>query len=118
MVDRHRVDTDVDLHGAFFYGFSALFDPIIEEFGWSRALTSVAFALQQGESGIAAPIVGVLVDKMGPRRIVIVGGVIYGVGFLLLGYIGGLWMFYVMFLVISVGASGCNPIVTYIAAAQ
>ena len=104
--------------GAFFYGFSALFDPIIEEFGWSRALTSVAFALQQGESGIAAPIVGVLVDKMGPRRIVIVGGVIYGVGFLLLGYIGGLWMFYVMFLVISVGASGCNPIVTYIAAAQ
>ena len=104
--------------GAFFYGFSALFDPIIEEFGWSRALTSVAFALQQGESGIAAPIVGVLVDKMGPRRIVIVGGVIYGVGFLLLGYIGGLWMFYVMFLVISIGASGCNPIVTYIAAAQ
>ena len=104
--------------GAFFYGFSALFDPIIEEFGWSRALTSVAFALQQGESGIAAPIVGVLVDKMGPRRIVIVGGVIYGIGFLLLGYIGGLWMFYVMFLVISVGASGCNPIVTYIAAAQ
>ena len=104
--------------GAFFYGFSALFDPIIEEFGWSRALTSVAFALQQGESGIAAPIVGVMVDKMGPRRIVIVGGVIYGVGFLLLGYIGGLWMFYVMFLVISVGASGCNPIVTYIAAAQ
>ena len=104
--------------GAFFYGFSALFDPIIEEFGWSRALTSVAFALQQGESGIAAPIVGVLVDKMGPRRIVIVGGVIYGVGFLLLGYIDGLWMFYMMFLVISVGSSGCNPIVTYIAAAQ
>ena len=47
-----------------------------------------------------------------------VGGVIYGVGFLLLGYIDGLWMFYMMFLVISVGSSGCNPIVTYIAAAQ
>ena len=47
-----------------------------------------------------------------------VGGIIYGVGFLLLGYIDGLWMFYMMFLVISVGSSGCNPIVTYIAAAQ
>ena len=104
--------------GAFFYGFSALFDPILGEFGWSRAVTSVAFAVQQGESGIAAPLVGVLVDRLGPRRVIVVGGVIYGLGFVLLGYVQSLWMFYVMFLVISVGASGCNPIVTYITAAQ
>lgn len=104
--------------GAFFYGFSALFDPILGEFGWSRAITSVAFAVQQGESGIAAPLVGVLIDRLGPRRIIVVGGIIYGLGFVLLGHINSLWMFYLMFLVISIGASGCNPIVTYIAAAQ
>ena len=104
--------------GAFFYGFSALFDPILGDFGWSRAVTSVAFAVQQGESGIAAPLVGVLVDRLGPRRIIIVGGLVYGAGFVLLGHISSLWMFYCTFLVISIGASGCNPIVTYIAAAQ
>ena len=104
--------------GAFFYGFSALFDPILEEFGWSRAITSVAFALQQGESGIAAPLVGVFVDRLGPRRVIFVGGIVYGLGFILLGRIDSLWLFYATFLVISIGSSGCNPIVMYIGAAQ
>ena len=34
------------------------------------------------------------------------------------GRIDSLWLFYATFLVISIGSSGCNPIVMYIGAAQ
>ena len=36
--------------GAFFFGFSAFFKPISEEFGWSRALTAGAISLSQAEA--------------------------------------------------------------------
>lgn len=104
--------------GAFFYGFTALFDPIIREFGWSRAATSVAFTVQRGESGIAAPVIGVLTDRFGPRRVVFTGGVIIGLGFIFLAHIHSLWQFYLAFVIIAMGASACSPIVAYITTAQ
>ncbi|GAF88176.1 unnamed protein product, partial [marine sediment metagenome] len=50
--------------GTFFYGFSVLFNPIVREFGWSRAAVSFAFSLRTEVGGIAAPIVGFLVDRV------------------------------------------------------
>ncbi len=43
------------LGGTFFQGFSALFNPIVGEFGWSYALVSLAFTFRGFESGIMAP---------------------------------------------------------------
>lgn len=104
--------------GTFFYGFTTLFDPIVREFGWSRALTSTAFTLQRGESGIAGPIVGTLTDRLGPRRIMIVGALIAGGGFIFLGNIHNLWQFYLAFLIIAIGVSGTSSIVSVITVTQ
>lgn len=43
--------------GTFFYGFGALFNPISNEFGWSRASISFAFSLRSEVGGLAAPLV-------------------------------------------------------------
>src|SRR5262245_49250370 len=37
----------------------------IEAFGWSRGESSIAYAISQFVSGVASPLVGVLVDRLG-----------------------------------------------------
>ena len=92
----------------FFQGFQVFFLPILHEFGWSRALTSGAFSLRQLESGLLAPGIGFLVDKWGPRSVILAGVVIGGVGMIMMGFINSLWTFYAAFLLASLGTSGSS----------
>ena len=91
--------------GTFFYGFSVLFNPIVNEFGWSRASVSFAFSLRSEVGGIAAPVVGFLVDRVGPRRLMVFGVVAVAVGFFLLSRVESLWGFYGSVVVIAIGMS-------------
>ena len=86
--------------GIFFYGFSVFFQPIVTEFGWSRAVTSGAFALSQAEGFVEGPIIGPLVDRFGPRRLMFVGITMVSVGFMALSLIDGLLAFYVVYVVL------------------
>src|SRR3990172_3169836 len=70
--------------GVWFYGFSAFFKPIVDEFGRTYAVTSLAFSLYQLESGVLAPVVGYLVDRLGPRKLVFFGTTVVGFGLILL----------------------------------
>ena len=92
----------------FFQGFQVFFLPILREFGWSRALTSGAFSLRAVETGLLAPVVGLLVDRLGPRIVILWGVILSGVGMIMLGYINSLWTFYVAFLIASLGVSGAS----------
>ena len=51
--------------GTAFYGLTTFFNPIAEEFGWSAAQISLAFSLRSIEFGIMAPLIGLLMDKVG-----------------------------------------------------
>lgn len=87
----------------FFYGFGTLFNPIREEFGWSAATTALAFSLRAEAQGAAAPLVGMAIDRVGPRRVLVVGVAVSAAGVLLLSMIASLWEFYATMLVLSVG---------------
>ncbi len=89
--------------GVWFYGFSAFFKPIVDEFGWTYAVTSLAFSLYQLESGVLAPVVGYLVDRLGPRKLVFFGTTVVGFGLILLSRVDSLLTFYGTFLLISIG---------------
>ncbi|MCZ6615662.1 MAG: MFS transporter [Chloroflexi bacterium] len=93
---------------AFFQGFQVFFLPILREFGWSRTLTSSAFSLRQLESGLLAPVVGFLVDRLSPRVVILLGAIISGAGLVLMSYVTSLWTFYVALLITSVGTSGAS----------
>ena len=58
--------------GIIFYGFTAFVQPIVKEFGWSYAQISFAFSLRGLESGIFAPIMGLLVDRFGSRILLLI----------------------------------------------
>jgi MFS family permease len=81
------------------------FTPLADAFGWSRAIISGAFALQRLEGSILTPLEGFLVDRIGPRPVVITGGFLIGTGFILLSFTQNLWMFYVGTLIVSAGTS-------------
>ncbi|MEX0681951.1 MAG: MFS transporter [Dehalococcoidia bacterium] len=91
--------------GTFFYGFSALFNPITDEFGWSRASVALAFSLRSEVGGLAAPVVGFFVDRVGSRRLMMGGVVIVALGFVLLSRVQSLPAFYGAIVVIAIGMS-------------
>jgi len=91
--------------GTFFYGFTAFFNPIRQTFGWTAAVTSIAFVFQRLEMGALGPLAGFLVDRVGPRKLALCGWSVVGLGFLLMSRIDSLWAFYGSFLVIAMGFS-------------
>jgi MFS family permease len=97
--------------GFIHYGFTAVFEPIASDFGWSHTQVSFAASLRGLEMGLLAPIVGLLMDRWGPRRLVFAGATIIGLGLLLLSRINSLAAFYGSFILIAMGISTCIGVV-------
>ena len=72
-------------------------------FGWSRTQLGFALTLTRIEGGIMGPVEGYLTDKFGTRRMVLVGLLLLGVGFLIFSQVQNLWMFYLAFVVMALG---------------
>jgi sugar phosphate permease len=106
------------MSGVIFYGFTAIFEPISEEFGWSYTSISIAASIRGLEAGVLAPVVGILVDRWGPRRIIFIGVLLMGMGLMLLSQVHSLFMFYVAFILMSLGISSCGISVTVTAVAN
>jgi sugar phosphate permease len=104
--------------GTFFYGFGALFNPVVNEFGWSRASVSFAFSLRSEVGGLAAPAVGFMVDRVGSRRLMVAGVALVAIGFVLLSRIESLWGFYGAVIVIAIGMSATGGPVGMVAIAH
>ncbi len=85
--------------GTYWTGATVFFLPITRDLSLSRSATSLAFSLARLEGGLGGPLVGYVVDKYGPRRIALFGGVMAGLGFILLSQADN----YLMFMVIYVG---------------
>jgi sugar phosphate permease len=104
--------------GTFYYGFSALVKPLQDQFGWSRALISGAFSLRIQSGGLASPVVGYLVDRIGSRRLLLTGTVLVGAGFIFLSRMESVWAFYGAIVLIAVGMSATGGPVAMTAAAH
>jgi sugar phosphate permease len=105
-------------YGGWYYSFGALFNPILTEFGWSRATTSLAFSFARLEGGIEGIITGPLTDKFGPRLLVRIGWTMAALGFLMMYYIDSFWMFivsYSLLLTLGMDAGLYVPLQTTVA---
>ena len=64
-----------------------------------------AFSLQRVEGAAAAPVIGYMVDRYGPRPVLLVGAVLIALGFLAVSLLRGLLTFYLAFIVLAIGMS-------------
>ena len=88
-------------------GFPVFVAPVRESFGASNAAVAFIFALARAQSGPTGLWAGWCLDRWGPRRVLWVGALMSGGGFLALGYTTRLWAFGVLYLlVVTVGVSG------------
>ncbi|MQF48403.1 MFS transporter [SAR202 cluster bacterium AC-647-N09_OGT_505m] len=88
------------------YGFSVFYKRLIDYFGWTRTALAGAISLSRLEAGFLGGIEGFLVDRFGPRTIILLGVVLTSLGLILLSTINSLIEFYVVFiLMVTVGRS-------------
>ena len=89
------------------YSFGVFFKPLLEEFGWTRAMTSGAFSLSLVLTGLFSVVAGKLTDRFGPRKVMTVCGVFLGSGYLLASQINTLWQLYLFYgVIVGVGMGG------------
>src|SRR5438270_10510588 len=65
------------------YGWTLFVNPIAEKYGWTKAAIQVAFTIFVLTETWLVPIEGYLVDRFGPRPVVMVGGLLCGIGWVL-----------------------------------
>jgi MFS transporter, OFA family, oxalate/formate antiporter len=88
------------------HSYPVFFVAFLAVFGWSRAETSIAYSVSQLLTGASSPVVGVLVDRVGPRRLVLLGGVLLALGLALSAGVSTLWQLVALYgVVMTVGAN-------------
>ena len=95
------------LNHAFFFKGTALFlIPVESHLGLSRATSSLIFSISRSEGAVEGPVLGYLVDRYGAKKMMIIGVILAGVGFLWFATSTNVWTFIVAFLVfVSLGAT-------------
>ena len=86
------------------YGWTLFVNPISEKYGWSRAAIQVAFTIFVLTETWLVPIEGYLVDRFGPRPVVLVGGLLCGIGWILNSVADSLPFLYFSAAVSGIGA--------------
>ena len=87
-----------------FQGLGTILVALERQFGWSRTALSGAFSLARVEGAILGPVEGLLVDRVGTRKMVFIGYILMGLGFLWLGQVETLLAFYASFMLITLGS--------------
>jgi MFS transporter, OFA family, oxalate/formate antiporter len=86
------------------YGWTLFVGPIDHKFHWGRTAIQVAFTLFVLTETWLVPIEGYLVDRFGPRAVVLGGGALVGLSWVMNAYAGSLSMLYAAAVVGGVGA--------------
>src|SRR5512140_3438312 len=86
------------------YGWTLFVNPIADKHGWSRAAIQVAFTIFVLTETWLVPIEGYLVDRFGPRAVVLAGGILCGLGWVINSYADSLTLLYVGAAIGGIGA--------------
>jgi MFS family permease len=97
--------------------FGIFFEPVLTEFGWTRATISGAFSLSWIVQGVLGIVMGRLTDRFGPRLVLTICGFFLGLGYFLMSRISAVWQLYLFYgVIIGAGMGGSwVPIVSTVA---
>jgi len=86
------------------YGWTLFVNPIADKFGWTKAAIQVAFTIFVLFETWLVPVEGYLVDRYGPRPVVLVGGFLCGLGWVMNAFADTLMMLYIAAAISGIGA--------------
>ena len=94
------------------YSYSVFLVALLRDFGWSRSVLAGAFSLFVMMHGLSGPVLGWLVERFGPRRVIVTGAALIGAGLALAAETRAAWQLYLAFGVIAtagVSSTGWVP---------
>jgi MFS family permease len=102
------------ISAALMHSYPVYLVAYIEEFGWSRAETSIAYSVSQLVGGISSPFVGALVDRLGPRRLLLLGSVLLIVSLAASAFASELWQMVLLYGVVMTLGANCLGLVVFV----
>ena len=100
--------------GACMQSYTVFLVAFIEEFRWSRGESSLAYSVSQFITGMTSPLVGVLVDRLGPARLVLIGGVVLALGLFASSFVDALWQLVILYGVVMTLGANCLGLVVFV----
>lgn len=92
----------LNLLGGIGYAWSVLVFPLQDKFGWPLALLALSYTINSVTMLLAnALIVSPIKKRLGIRKTVLAGGLLYGVGIMVCGYVNHLVLFWLFYSVLS-----------------
>jgi OFA family oxalate/formate antiporter-like MFS transporter len=89
------------------YGWTLFVNPIDQKFHWGRTAIQVAFTIFVVTETWLVPFEGYLVDRFGPRIVVLGGGLLVGISWVMNAYAGSLGMLYAA---AAIGGTGAGAV--------
>lgn len=91
------------------FSFGTFLKPLSVEFGWTREAVSAAFGFAALTVAVCSPVLGQLLDRYGPRRIILPCMAVFGLAFASLGLLTPrLWHLYATFVVLGMVGNGTS----------
>ena len=86
--------------GILYHGRVVFFNPIRRDLNLSSANTSLIFTIANAQTSLAAPLYGWLADRVGPRPLIAIGGILAGAGMIVMTRIDGYLAFLLVYLIL------------------
>jgi MFS family permease len=98
----------------YMHAYTVFLVTFIDAFGWSRAQVSLAYSVSQVVGGVSSPLVGWLVDRLGPPRLILMGGALLTAGLVASAWATELWHIVVLYGVIMTLGANCLGLVVFV----
>lgn len=98
----------ISIYGGRF-SFGVFFEPLQQEFGWTRAVTAGAFSMVGLVHGLFSFPMGWACDRYGPKKVIALGISMGGLGLVLSSTITAAWQLYLYYgLLLGLGTASCS----------
>jgi MFS family permease len=102
------------ISAAMMHSYTVFLVAFVEAFGWSRGETSIAYSVSQLVAGASSPLVGTLVDRLGPRRLLLLGGGLLVLGLAGSAFVARLWQIVALYGVVMTFGANCLGLVVFV----
>jgi MFS family permease len=93
------------------FSFGVFLKPLIQEFHSNRGAVSVAFTLQATLVALGLPLAGRLIDRFGPRRIILTSTCAVGLILLMANFCSAnIWQLYLFYSIVGIASCGVSPV--------
>jgi MFS family permease len=98
------------VYGIAINTFTVYVKPLEAEFGWTRKAISAAISLGALSMALSAPLIGRLIDRLGARRMMVIGSLMAATSMALLHWMNSITYYYGMFVIAGIGQAAATLI--------